>query len=122
RADRWWSGGRVHLRAAPTRRGQRPWPVALLRRFSNLALTSVVVLVAAGVGLSIYNVDDVPALVGTAYGLMVMTKVVMLAGLLVLGALNSRAIRRMDGGPEADQVTMRRFVEVEVGLGLTVLF
>ncbi|HME97581.1 MAG TPA: CopD family protein [Methylomirabilota bacterium] len=117
-----WVGGLVHLIAAAIARGPRPWPVALLQRFSNLALTSVVVLVAAGVGLSIYYVDDVSALVGTAYGLMVMTKVVMLAGLLVLGALNSRAIRRMDGRVEADQVTMRRFVEVEVGLGLTVLF
>jgi putative copper resistance protein D len=28
----------------------------------------------------------------------------------------------MDGAPEADQLTLRRFVEVEVGLGLTVLF
>ena len=115
-----WVGGLVHLIAAAIRRGQRPWPAALLQRFSNLALTSVVVLVAAGVGLSIYYVDDVSALVGTAYGLMVMTKVVMLAGLLVLGALNARAIRRVDGA--ADQITMRRFVEVEVGLGLTVLF
>jgi putative copper resistance protein D len=117
-----WVGGLVHLIAAALRRGERPWPVALLQRFSNLALTSVVVLVAAGVGLTLYYVDDVSALVGTAYGLMVMTKVVMLAGLLVLGALNSRAIRRMDGALAADQTTLRRFVEVEVGLGLTVLF
>ncbi|HEY7038059.1 MAG TPA: CopD family protein [Methylomirabilota bacterium] len=117
-----WVGGLVHLIAAAIRRGPRPWPVALLQRFSNLALTSVVVLVAAGVGLTLYYVDAVSALVGTAYGLMVMTKVVMLAGLLVLGALNSRAIRRMDGASDADQATLRRFVEVEVGLGLTVLF
>ena len=53
---------------------------------------------------------------------MVLTKMVILGGLLVLGALNSRAIRRMDGAPEADQVALRRFVEVEVGLGVIVLF
>jgi putative copper resistance protein D len=47
---------------------------------------------------------------------------VILAGLLVLGAVNARAIRRMDGPPEVDRATLRRFVEVEVGLGLTVLF
>jgi putative copper resistance protein D len=118
-----WVGGLVHLIAAAIRRGPRPWPVALLQRFSNLALSSVVVLVAAGVGLTIYYVDDISALVGTAYGLMVLTKVVMLAGLLLLGALNSRAIRGMGGAaPNADQTTLRRFVEVEVGLGLTVLF
>ena len=117
-----WVGGLVHLVAAAIQREGRPWPVVLLQRFSTLAMTSVAVLVAAGVGLTLYYADAPSALFGTAYGLMVMTKVVMLGGLLVLGGLNSRAIRRMDGNPEADQATMRRFVEVEVGLGLTVLF
>jgi putative copper resistance protein D len=117
-----WIGGLVHLIAAAVGRGDRPWPVALLRRFSNLAVGAVVVLVAAGLGLVWFYAPEASAIVGTAYGLMVVTKVVILSGLLVLGALNSRAIRRMDGGPDADQAIMRRFVEVEVGLGLTVLF
>jgi len=117
-----WIGGLVHLTAAAFRRGDRPWPVALLRRFSNLALSAVAVLVGAGVGLTWNYAPDQTAIVGTAYGLMVMTKVTILGGLLVLGALNARAIRRMDGAPGADQLTLRRFVEVEVGLGLTVLF
>ena len=117
-----WIGGLVHLTAAAFRRGDRPWPVALLRRFSNLALSAVAVLVGAGVGLTWNYAPDQTAIVGTAYGLMVMTKAAILGGLLVLGALNARAIRRMDGAPGADQLTLRRFVEVEVGLGLTVLF
>jgi putative copper resistance protein D len=117
-----WIGGLVHLIAAAASRGDRPWPVALLRRFSNLAVSAVVVLVAAGVALTWYYAPEANAIFGTAYGLMILTKVVILGGLLVLGALNARAIRRMDGGPEADQLTLRRFVEVEVGLGLTVLF
>jgi putative copper resistance protein D len=117
-----WIGGLVHLAAAAFRRGDRPWPVTLLRRFSNVALSAVALLVAAGVGLTWNYAPDQTAIFGTAYGLMVLTKVAILGGLLVLGALNSRAIRRMDGAPDADQVTLRRFVEVEVGLGLTVLF
>jgi putative copper resistance protein D len=117
-----WIGGLVHLTAAAFRRGDRPWPVALLRRFSNVALISVAVLVGAGVGLTWNYAPDQTAIFGTAYGLMVLTKVAIFSGLLLLGALNSRTIRRMDGAPEADQVTLRRFVEVEVGLGLTVLF
>jgi putative copper resistance protein D len=117
-----WIGGLVHLIAAAVRRGERAWPADLLRRFSTLALTAVAVLVAAGVGLTLHYTYGTTALLGTAYGLMVMTKVVILAGLLVMGALNSRAIRRMDGARAADQSTLRRFVEVEVGLGLTVLF
>jgi len=117
-----WIGGLVHLTAAAFGRGDRPWPVALLRRFSNLAVSAVVVLVGAGVGLTWHYAPSLSAIFGTAYGLMVTTKVIILGGLLVLGALNSRAIRRMDGAAEADQLTLRRFVEVEVGLGLTVLF
>jgi putative copper resistance protein D len=117
-----WIGGLVHLAAAAFRRGDRPWAVAVLRRFSNLALTSVATLVAAGVGLTWYYAGAPTALLGTSYGVMVLTKVAILAGLVALGALNSRAIRRLDGAPVADQATMRRFVEVEVGLGLTVLF
>lgn len=117
-----WIGGLVHLTAAAFRRGDRPWPVALLRRFSNLALTAVAVLVGAGVGLTCYYAPEPSAIFGTAYGLMIQTKVAILGGLVVLGALNSRAIRQLDGAPEADHVTLRRFVEVEVGLGLTVLF
>ena len=116
-----WIGGLVHLIAAAVRREQ-PWPVLLLQRFSNLALGAVAVLVGAGVGLTLQYVGSVSALLGTAYGLMVMTKMALLAGLLALGARNSRAIRRMGGALEADQATLRRFVEVEVGLGLTVLF
>ena len=118
-----WIGGLVHLTAAAVGRRERPWPVALLRRFSNLAVGAVIGLVAAGVGLTLYYAPGSTALFGTAYGLMVLTKIVILTGLLALGAFNSRAIRRMDGGSAAaDQATLRRFVEVEVGLGLTVLF
>jgi len=118
-----WIGGLVHLIAAAVRRRERPWPVPLLRRFSNLAVGAVIGLVAAGVALTLYYAPGSSALFGTAYGLMVLTKIVILTGLLALGAFNSRAIRRMDGGSSAaDQATMRRFVEVEVGLGLTVLF
>lgn len=117
-----WVGGLVHLTAAAFRRGDRPWPGDLLRRFSALALVSVSVLVAAGVGLTLYYADGVSALVGTAYGLMVLTKAVILAVVLVLGALNFRVVRRLAASADPSQATLRRFVEVEVGLGLTVLF
>jgi putative copper resistance protein D len=112
----------VHLIAAAVRRRERPWPVPLLRRFSSLAMGSVAALVAGGVGLTLYYAPDRTALFGTAYGLMVLTKVTILTGLLVLGAFNARAIRGMGDGAGADQATLRRFVEVEVGLGLTVMF
>src|SRR5438093_25336 len=62
------------------------------------------------------------ALVGTGYGVMVLTKMVILAGLLALGAANFFAVRRLAGGHAVSLPRVRRFVEVELGLGITVLF
>jgi putative copper resistance protein D len=53
---------------------------------------------------------------------MVLTKAVILGGLLVLGARNNRAVRRLRDGRAALQPRLRQFLEVEIGLGLTVLF
>src|SRR5439155_1362208 len=62
------------------------------------------------------------ALLGTSYGVMVLAKVAVLGGLLFLGAANFVAVRRLPEESAVSLARMRRFVEVEVGLGLTVLF
>jgi putative copper resistance protein D len=116
-----WIGGLAHLIAAVFRRGAAPWRATALRRFSATALVAVASLLIAGLGLSLSYIDGVQALIGTAYGLMVLTKVVIFGGLLVLGAMNFRAVRRL---PEASSLALertRRFAEVELGLGVTVL-
>jgi copper resistance protein D len=116
-----WVGGLAHLVAGAVRARAEGWPAALLRRFSTLAMASVAVLVAAGVGLTLVYIDGLPALLGTAYGVMVLTKGLLLGVLLLLGAFNFLAVRRLtrDGG--VSPLRLRRFVEVELGLGLTVL-
>ena len=116
-----WIGGLVHLSAAVFG-GRAEVPAAVMRRFSTVALASVAALIIAGVGLTLVYVDGVQALLGTAYGVMVLTKVVILGGLLVLGAANFQAIRRLPGAPTVSPLRLRRFVEVEIGLGITVLF
>jgi putative copper resistance protein D len=117
-----WIGGLVHLTAAAAGRDPVPWPPLGLRRFSALALASVGTLVVAGVILTAHYVDGLSAMVGTAYGMMVATKVVILAGLMALGALNFSAVRRLPETPDVLPLRLRRFVEVELGLGITVLF
>jgi putative copper resistance protein D len=117
-----WIGGLLCLIVVAFRRGSSPAPAAIVRRFSTLALVAVGVLVAAGGALAVSYVDGLRALVGTAYGLMVMTKAVLLAGLLLLGALNNRAVRRLDPDGPVTSLRLRRFVEVELGIGVTVLF
>ncbi|MBI2159506.1 MAG: CopD family protein [Candidatus Rokubacteria bacterium] len=117
-----WIGGLVHLLAGAARRGGPAWPALLLKRFSMLALGAVAVLVMVGVGLSMAYIDGLPAVLGTAYGLMVVTKATIFTLVLALGALNFVAVRRLAATAEVGPVRLRRFVEVEIGLGLTALF
>ena len=117
-----WIGGLFHLVVAAVGSIERPWPPRLLQGFSATALAAVGVLITAGVGLTLGYVGGVHALLGTAYGVMVLTKMVILAGLLVLGAANFFAVRRLAGQPPMSLQRVRRFVEVELGLGITVLF
>ncbi len=115
-----WVGGLVHLVVAV--RGSDVAPAAasaIVRRFSTLALVAVGGLIAGGVGLSIAYADGPRGLIGTTYGLMVLTKIVLLGGLLALGGLNLVAIRDRPGAPSP---SLRRVMEVELGLGFTVLF
>ncbi|MEK7714724.1 MAG: CopD family protein, partial [candidate division NC10 bacterium] len=79
-------------------------------------------LVAVGVGLAMSYIDGLPAVLGTAYGMMVVTKTTILALLLGLGALNFVAVRRLPATAGVGPIRLRRFVEVEIGLGLTALF
>ena len=117
-----WVGGLAHLMAIAVAPAERAWPAVLLRRFSAMSLGAVIALVASGIGLSVYYVDGVRAVVGTGYGLMVLTKVVILGGLLLLGATNFFGVRNLPAASAVSRVRLRRFVEVEFGLGLTVLF
>ena len=115
-----WIGGLAQLVVVAARGRAATWPTPLLQRFSTVALGSVIALVLAGAALSWRYIDGPRALLGTAYGVMVLTKAALLAALLVLGALNFFVVRRLARGGAAP-LRLRRFVEVELGLGLTVL-
>jgi len=117
-----WVGGLMHLATAAYGRSGDAWPALLLKRFSSMALCSVTALVAAGVGLTLYYVGGLSAFTGTAYGMMVGTKMTVLALILVLGALNFFVVRRLPSADPVSLLRLRRFVEVELGLGITVLF
>ena len=116
-----WIGGLLHLIVTALRR-EPVAPAVLLARFSTLALVAVGTLLAAGIGLTLGYVDSVRGMVGTAYGLMVTTKAVMLGLLLVFGALNFFVVRRLPPDAATAPLRLRRYIEVELGLGLTVLF
>src|SRR5271166_5011695 len=91
----------------------------LTRRFSQLAFASVIAIVFSGVCMSVAYVGSFKSLLGTSYGLMLLAKITMLAVLLGLGGINFLMLRRY--GPDQVIPRLRRLVEAEVGIGITIL-
>jgi putative copper resistance protein D len=117
-----WIGGIPYFLIALT--GCRG-PGALRRigkRFSVLSMISVTVIAATGVVLSLFYIGSFAALYGTAYGVMVIAKSLLFLGLLCLGGMNLLAVERPRGDADAAILRLRRFAEVEVGVGIAVLF
>src|SRR5437773_5224989 len=92
---------------------------AVVRRLSTLAFRAMAAIVLAGLALTFAYVGGLAAFVGTAYGVMVLSKVALLVPALALAYVNMRAVRRASAAPGA---RLFSFVEVELGLGITILF
>lgn len=95
-----------------------------LRRFSALATGAVGVVAVTGIALALAFVRTPGAAIGTAYGAMVLTKIALFGALLVMGALNHRAVHRAAPsatGP-ASALVLRRRLEVEAGLAMVTIF
>jgi putative copper resistance protein D len=118
-----WAGGLLHLFAA-WRLSRRDaavaaaWP-ALVSRFSRVAIGSVLVLLLAGVPLVWSYIGSWDGLVGSGYGSLVVTKALLMAGALVLGALNYVAGRRASA---ALRSRVPFYVEAETLLLVSLLF
>ena len=91
----------------------------LTRRFSQIALVSVAVIVFSGVAMSLSYIGSVRSLFGTAYGVMVSAKAIMLGAMLLLGGINFLLLRKYSG--DAVGPRLRRLVEAEVGIGITII-
>ncbi|XUM20235.1 copper resistance D family protein [Bradyrhizobium oligotrophicum S58] len=92
------------------------------RRYSLMSMVSVAAIVLGGIVMAIAYLGSFAAIYGTAYGVMTSAKVAMLLMLLALGAGNFLAVERLrHRDPAAPLLRMKRFVEVELGIGLTVL-
>src|SRR5258708_19915815 len=64
----------------------------------------------------------IEAMYGTAYGVMVSTKALLLLILLAAGGANYIVVESLRRDPLAPIMRLKRFAEVEIGIGLTVLF
>lgn len=78
-----WGGGLLHLAFLVRENlGER------VRRFSGMAAVAVAVLVGTGLYPALLHVPSVKALTHTTYGAALILKLVLVAGLLALGAVN----------------------------------
>ncbi|HMK15005.1 MAG TPA: CopD family protein [Burkholderiales bacterium] len=120
-----WVGGIIHLLGLwrLTRRSASPlWPRALAR-FSPLAVLGVVSLTLCGIYLWWSFIGDWEGLIGTAYGVMVLTKVALLLAALALGAMNFFLTRRWLrlGDTQGIGTRVPPFVEAEFNIVIIIL-
>jgi copper resistance protein D len=113
-----WIGGLPYLLITLVRGGDE-LAARVARRFSRLAIASVLVLCVAGLTMAQRYLGGLSALYGASYGVMVAAKAILLGLLLLLGASNFRLLRR-----HADtlrRLKMTRSVEVEVAVGIVTI-
>ena len=118
-ATAFWIGGLPFLVLALFRDKEDAARWHITERFSRVALVSVGTIVFSGMGMSIRYIASWRAVLGTAYGVMVTAKVLMLAALMLLGGINFWPLR----STSKDRVMprLRRLIEAEVGIGITVI-
>lgn len=92
------------------------------RRFSALGLTSVGVLIASGLANAWFQVGDIPALVGTDYGHLLLAKLALFAAMLGLAMVNRGiSTRPMSSEDREAQHLLRRNAMLEIAFGIGVV-
>ncbi len=91
-------------------------------RFSRMSMLGVACILASGATMSLFYIGSWAAFYGTAYGVMVGAKIAMFAMLLVLGLGNFLVTERLRRDPQTPVLRLRRFAEVEIGIGFTLFF
>jgi putative copper resistance protein D len=91
-------------------------------RFSRMSMAGVGCILVSGMTMSCFYIGSWQAFYGTAYGVMVGAKVAMFLMLLGLGFGNFLVTERLRRDPAAPVLRLRRFAEVEIGIGFTLFF
>ena len=100
----------------------RPSASAALHRFSRVIPYALVPLVLAGLTLAIIQVETPSALWETAYGRVLVTKLVLVAGLLVLAAINRWRLTKPAAAHEGwAERNLARSIGAEIVLAIAIL-
>ena len=95
---------------------------AIGARFSRMSMVGVACILVSGLAMGWMYIGDWQGFYGTAYGVMVGAKLAMFLGLLALGFGNYRLIERLGRNPATPVNRLKRFAEVEVGIGVAIFF
>jgi len=115
-----WIGGLPYLLIALRYSESRARSLAITARFSRMALFSVGLLLMGGIGLSVLYVGSASAAFETTYGAMLIAKIILTIAVIGVGALNLRIVRSVQSGGTPELLPLRRFGEVEIGIGFTI--
>lgn len=134
-----WVGGLIFMNIVLTPavqpRGIPPQFIRLMgmERFRAFAWGSIIILIMTGVYNTVRNVPDISALTTGAYGLTLLIKIIVVAVMVLITAVNSIVLRRRiteapagpGGTPPVEMQTMGKQLVVlsrlMLGLGLLVL-
>lgn len=94
----------------------------VFQRFGTIAVAVVGVLMAAGIGLALLLLGSVEALWATAYGRILSTKLVLVAALLLLAALNRlRLVPRFAAGSASAPAALARSIRAECAIASLII-
>ncbi len=91
-------------------------------RFSRMSMAGVGCILVSAAVFSVLYIGSWGATYGTAYGVMAGAKASMFGLLLLLGLGNFLVVERLRRDPATPVLRMRRFAEVEIGIGITIFF
>lgn len=91
-------------------------------RFSRMSMAGVGCILLSGATMGVVYVGSVDGFYGTAYGVMVAAKIGMFSMLLLLGLGNYLLVERLRADPATPVLRLRRFAEVEIGIGIAIFF
>lgn len=91
-------------------------------RFSRVSMIGVACILISAAVFSVLYIGSWSAVYGTAYGVMVAAKATMFAALLLLGLGNVLVVGRLRRDPATPALRLRRFAEIEIGIGISVFF
>lgn len=120
-----WLGGLVVLLRlfASTDSGLATIGVHALPLFSAMAVIAVALVVSSGIVNAVLLLDSPAALIATTYGRLLVAKIILVLGMIALGAINRQVLmpRIAESSGARGASGLVRSVAVEIGLGLAVL-